>query len=275
MSDGRRCRHCLTWKPAKAFGREPRARSGLKAQCNACRSAGYFRNPEPTKARAAQWHREHRPRKHPAETSRLGRHCLGCGLWKEAARFVSEPRVRCGLKSQCKSCRAAEYRRNPEPAKARTKRWVREHRAQHRATNKLWRQRNKERHRAWRRGRYRANPQAYTAWSRRNPEKVKAFKCNWKLANRPRSALHTRIRKARLRANGTGFTIAEWKALCAAHGHRCLACGASERLTADHVIPVSRGGSGSIENIQPLCARCNAKKGIRSTDYRLAEVANG
>jgi 5-methylcytosine-specific restriction endonuclease McrA len=56
--------------------------------------------------------------------------------------------------------------------------------------------------------------------------------------------------------------------LLAQHGHRCLCCGASEALTADHVIPVSKGGSSNIENIQPLCLPCNTRKGARIIDYR-------
>lgn len=58
-------------------------------------------------------------------------------------------------------------------------------------------------------------------------------------------------------------TPAEWEALLDQHGHRCAHCGTTERLTRDHIIPLSKGGSDLIENIQPLCHRCNARKGAR------------
>ena len=31
-------------------------------------------------------------------------------------------------------------------------------------------------------------------------------------------------------------------------------------LTRDHIYPVSKGGPGCVNNLQPMCARCNAKK---------------
>lgn len=42
---------------------------------------------------------------------------------------------------------------------------------------------------------------------------------------------------------------------------RCVRCGAEEDLQFDHVIPYSRGGANSVENIQILCGSCNREKG--------------
>jgi hypothetical protein len=44
-------------------------------------------------------------------------------------------------------------------------------------------------------------------------------------------------------------------------GFTCQHCGSTEHLCIDHVLPVSRGGDSSDENLQTLCLSCNTKKG--------------
>lgn len=44
-------------------------------------------------------------------------------------------------------------------------------------------------------------------------------------------------------------------------GYACKHCGTRQSLTVDHVIPVSRGGSDEMDNLQTLCGPCNSIKG--------------
>ncbi len=43
---------------------------------------------------------------------------------------------------------------------------------------------------------------------------------------------------------------------------RCRVCGTSSNLQIDHVIPIDRGGTNDIRNLQILCGRCNLQKGV-------------
>lgn len=42
---------------------------------------------------------------------------------------------------------------------------------------------------------------------------------------------------------------------------RCVRCGSRERLEFDHIVPLSRGGSNTVRNIELLCESCNRLKG--------------
>jgi len=44
---------------------------------------------------------------------------------------------------------------------------------------------------------------------------------------------------------------------------RCIYCGSHERLTVDHMIPLSRGGPDHPDNAVMVCAHCNSSKGDR------------
>lgn len=41
----------------------------------------------------------------------------------------------------------------------------------------------------------------------------------------------------------------------------CVLCGETNDITLDHIIPISRGGSHGVGNLQPMCFWCNDNKG--------------
>lgn len=78
------------------------------------------------------------------------------------------------------------------------------------------------------------------------------------------------LRKIRKDINGGSHTLGEWENLKAQYNWTCPCCGKKEdeiKLSKDHIIPIAKGGSDNIENIQPLCRRCNAKKHTQETRY--------
>jgi 5-methylcytosine-specific restriction endonuclease McrA len=53
------------------------------------------------------------------------------------------------------------------------------------------------------------------------------------------------------------------RAVFARDRHRCQYCGSDRHLTVDHVVPRSKGGTDTWDNLVTSCAPCNRKKGDR------------
>lgn len=89
---------------------------------------------------------------------------------------------------------------------------------------------------------------------------------------KPEVRAKERIRKDvdRMRRNNVSgaHTAKQWLDLCTKYNNKCLCCGLEKPLTKDHIIPISKGGTDNIDNIQPLCNECNATKATKTIDYR-------
>lgn len=73
------------------------------------------------------------------------------------------------------------------------------------------------------------------------------------------------------RRNADGkHSYQEWENLKAQYNWICPACKKREpeiKLTSDHIVPLTKGGSNNIENIQPLCKLCNSRKNNKTIKY--------
>ena len=159
-----------------------------------------------------------------------------------------------------------------------------------RECKRKWRKANPEKNREEHRKYREANPDVIRLWRKANPEKCRehrrkwregnpeydrkwyeenlGYAAKWRKANPEKDNAIQARRRARKMGNGGSYTGNEWRSLCEAHGGTCLCCGVKGRMTADHVIPLAKNGRNDIGNLQPLCMPCNARKGVRSTDYR-------
>jgi hypothetical protein len=74
---------------------------------------------------------------------------------------------------------------------------------------------------------------------------------------------HTQARKPRPKARKE--VAARYEKILVALGRRdgfaCTNCRAVEDLQIDHILPVSRGGTSDLVNLQILCKPCNKRKG--------------
>jgi 5-methylcytosine-specific restriction endonuclease McrA len=43
----------------------------------------------------------------------------------------------------------------------------------------------------------------------------------------------------------------------------CVQCGSTEDLTWDHIVPLVKGGTNELSNLQVLCRACNGSKGAK------------
>ena len=205
--------------------------------------------------------------------------CKECGTTKELSEFYVSETNRDGRWGKCKVCvraHARKYRREHleqyaqyEKARANLshrvearRKYQEEHEEQISEYKKRWAAENEESVSASKRKHYEIHRDEIIArskkWGEDNPEKVRKAKAN-----------NSRKRGAARHASTGSFTAAEFGALCERYGNRCLACGDTEAaLQADHVVPLTRGGTDDIGNIQPLCGTCNRKKFGSIIDYR-------
>jgi 5-methylcytosine-specific restriction endonuclease McrA len=78
---------------------------------------------------------------------------------------------------------------------------------------------------------------------------------------------------AQRRKKAEGYhTLEEWESLKEDYGYICPKCLKKEpeiKLTVDHIVPITKGGSQYITNIQPLCLHCNMKKFDKIIKYNI------
>lgn len=227
-----------------------------------------------------------------------GKVCAKCKQWKSTIgfailRFRGKPWGD-GYRARCKDCSNADARAkraaNPAAFRAKARIYMSERREHSNNYQRKWRANNPdkvksalalyrarnrrsiaEKHRTARL----SNLEHHRAIGRKayhnNIEKRRAYNRYYKQTHR--ANYRDQVRKRRnLKYNAPGsHTDHEWELLKAHYDFTCLCCGVKEpliRLTRDHIVPLTQGGSDWITNIQPLCHTCNSSKNNKTIDYR-------
>lgn len=223
------------------------------------------------RGQAARFRRGHNARLQPLRRTPTKR-CWVCQQWKArtAAEFYSDRGQPDGLSSKCKPC-----------ARARNDQWKRDHPDQWRAAQRTWRSLHPEKRdyvRAWvaqNRERVKA---LLAAWRSRFPQRSRAYARRWRAEHPEQHRALMQAAKHRRRARAlTAVTLPiDYAEVFRLAGGICGICGKPVERRAvgwDHIVPLSKGGANTPDNIQPCHPRCNSIKGDRSLAWAMAYVA--
>lgn len=207
--------------------------------------------------------------------------CSCCKQSRPTSEFCKDKSKPDGLGQRCRRCSAmsaAKHRNENKEAIAKRKAeygvknkekialYRQENKERRAATNIAYMQRNADTLKEKRLARYAEDPEKFKAiaakYRAENPEKRAEYKRN----NKTRINSHYHNRRARKVAAGGSHTYADIEKLILLQKNKCPVCRVSLKkgYHVDHIIPLFRGGTNDIRNIQILCPTCNLKKGSRN-----------
>lgn len=159
------------------------------------------------------------------------------------------------------------YKKNKEHSKEYSKEWTKNNKEHKKGYNKEWYKKNKEYRKRYNKEWHKKNKEhkkEYNKeWNEKNKKYKKEHNDQYRSNNREKVNFWKRQYGYKKRFSGGSHTLGEWDLLKKQYNYTCPSCGKKEpeiKLTEDHIIPLSKGGSNNIENIQPLCKSCNSKK---------------
>jgi hypothetical protein len=151
---------------------------------------------------------------------------------------------------------------HPEQVREYQKHYQREHREQLLKQRCLWYQANREKIREYNKHYHQEHRIQARCYRKANRERERENLRRWRKANPEQHREHCRRRHAKLVSVIHNLTVKEWQHIKEIYDHRCAYCGEKKKkLTQDHVVPISKGGSHTISNVVPACQSCNSRKG--------------
>lgn len=130
-----------------------------------------------------------------------------------------------------------------------------------------YRERFREYHQAYRQSYYQHNRDRIRAWhqeyGKQNRSVLRERLKDWRRTPRGRFSQAQESRKRRIRLKSchrSSYTLDQVQGLYQAFEHSCTYCGSIEKLTLDHFLPISKGGSDCLGNLIPACGQCNSSK---------------
>jgi 5-methylcytosine-specific restriction endonuclease McrA len=191
------------------------------------------------------------------------------------------------LASMCSRCGAAErYSTSSycQPCHKEYQRgWYAKNRERKDEQNRAWKETHREAYREQQRAaslaRYRRDPDKARATSQayreQNPEKVKAQYKRWHQEN-PQKARDKHQRYVARRRGAERVEKIDRRYVYERDGGKCHICCrsvSSKRFSLDHLVPLSRGGNHTLDNVRLAHIPCNSRRGPGRLPAQLLLVA--
>ncbi len=181
------------------------------------------------------------------------RHCPKCDKTKTLEEFTKNKSCLNGRERKCKEC----TNRNS---------WAKKHPKENKEYKDKWHEANKEKTQAQWKERYQSDPLKYIKYQeeyRKDPinlAKVKIRQSNY-LKDNPEISCAARHKRREMAVKNGNNTLT-WRHMqeIKAENPTCKACGSSEDISVDHILPLDRGGQNCKENCTVLCRSCNSSK---------------
>lgn len=236
------CRTCHTPKDIDEFGADKAKPDGKSTRCKQCdrEKTARWRAQDPEHAHAlGRQHDRKRRALNPEKLREKNR--KGYKQWRaqdpEHARMIA------------RRSNARFRAKNPEHARALGRKSDQKRRLLH---GEKLREQKQRRYRANILHKRLLNNQSARRRRQANPEQY-----------RLKALMDTERRRARkLQAPLNDLILPQWQAIQAMQDHRCYYCGkrCKGKLTQDHILPLSRGGSHTLHNVIAACRSCNCSK---------------
>ena len=196
--------------------------------------------------------------------------CTICRTLKSLNMFSKDRRATDGRTSGCLACYRKQskitYQKNLKQYRAVRRAYAKSHQKEANIRSRKHYLANRAaiivRTTAYRKANPDVHKRAWQKWYSNNREKRRDIERRYRKLNPIRMRGHGRKRRVRMRA--AWVENVDYPALLKRFGMWCYICQKSIRrrsqLHFDHVIPISRGGSHSNDNVRPAHALCNMKK---------------
>lgn len=198
--------------------------------------------------------------------------CTTCGETKPLEAFYTDKRKATGRGSECRPCRSIYFEA-----------YRRAHRELCNARSRASKAKKPEVEKAYSRAYGKAHPERVRArlaqYYARHPERLRARSAAYRKANPEKIAADWALKRARKQGARAGCRKAYAAFVKWSRTEPIIPCNWCRKPTQpgerhrDHIVPLSKGGDDSVENLCVSCAPCNLHKNAKLPSEFMARIA--